>query len=160
MEERKRSGGGSFLESPVPGALGRLLVELADRVAVDTVDRVWIFPPLVKGRKEWGLVAVSCRTEDPARRRLVTGRYAAELTGTGMVFEPEFMTEGLAPPERLPSVMDGVVRRSDLPLGVPRETDVGGDAETFRRLVSEYGGVMRAEAPGTPVPPAGGEERR
>ena len=48
------------------------------------------------------------------------------------------MSEGLAPPDRLPVVMDGVVRRSDLQLGVPREEEIDGDLEAFRRLLSEY----------------------
>jgi hypothetical protein len=128
-----------FPDSPVPGAVGRLLAKLAERIGIEAMDRIWIFPPLVRGRKEWGLVAVSCGTEDPGQRTLVTGRYFAELTGTGVRFEPEFMSEGLAPPDRLTLVMDGVVRRSDLQLGVPREQVIGGDPETFRNLLVEYG---------------------
>ena len=73
----------------------------------------------------------------PTRRHALWRR--AELTGTGTVFEPEFISEGSAPPERLPSVMDGVVRRSDLQLGVPTEKTIGGDLEAFVALLSEYG---------------------
>jgi hypothetical protein len=131
-------------DSPVPEALGRLLMMLGKRVAVETMDRIWIFPPLVRGRKEWGLVAVSTRAEDPALRTLVTARYAAELTGHGMKFEPEFMSEGVAPPERLPSVMDGVARRSDLQLGVAREEVIAGDVDSFDKLLLEYGNGSHA----------------
>jgi hypothetical protein len=130
---------GVFPDSPVPEALGRLLAMLEARVGAGTVDRIWVFPPLVRGRKEWGLVVVSCLTGDPSQRALVTGRYTAELTGTGYGFEPEFISEGMAPPDRLPHVMDGVVRRSDLQLGIPRETEIGGDAEKYRSLLQEYG---------------------
>jgi hypothetical protein len=130
-----------FPESPVPEALGRLLFLVGSRIGPQSVDRIWIFPPLVRGRKEWGLVAVSCLTEEPDQRSVVTGRYAAELTGQGMDFEPEFMSEGMAPPDRLPVVMDGVVRRSDLQVGVPREEEIGGDPERFRELLSEFGVV-------------------
>ena len=77
--------------------------------------------------------------EDSALRVLITGRYAAELTGQGMKFESEFMSEGAAPPERLPSVMDGVVRRSDLQLGVAREEVIAGDVESYGNLLLEYG---------------------
>lgn len=139
-------GGGP--ESPVPDAIGRLLALLETRIGPESVDRIWIFPPLVRGRKEWGLVAVSCHTDDPAQRSLITGRYAAEMTGTGLVFEPEFMSEGLAPPDRLPVVMDGVVRRSDLQLGVPREEEIAGDLDAFRRLLSEYKPLGSQEDPG------------
>jgi len=106
------------------------------------MDRIWIFPPLIRGRKEWGLVAVSCLSEDPHQRTLVTGRYTAELTGTGVIFEPEFFSEGLAPRDRLSNVMDGVVRRSDLQLGSPREVEIRGDLLTYGRLLQEYGGEV------------------
>jgi hypothetical protein len=119
--------------------MGRLLGLLSRRVDAQTVDRLWIFPPLVRGRKEWGLVAVSCLTDDPSQRNVVTGRYTAELTGKGVLFESEFLSEGLAPPDRIPSVMDGVVRRSDLQLGVPREKHIGGNSEMFVQLLAEYG---------------------
>ena len=63
-----------------------------------------------------------------------------------MKFEPEFMSEGVAPPERLPSVMDGVVRRSDLQLGVAREEVIAGDVDAFGKLLLEYGnGPMEAD---------------
>ena len=85
------------------------------------MDRLWLFPPLVRGRKEWGLVVVSCLSGVKDQRTVITARYAAELTGTGVEFQPDLASEGVAPPERLPVVMDGVVRRSDLPLGTARE---------------------------------------
>jgi hypothetical protein len=139
MRESRQKAERGFLDSPAPEALSRLLTLLEARVGAGSVDRIWIFPPLVKGRKEWGLVAVSCLTGDPTQRALVTGRYAAELTGTGIDFEPEFVSEGTAPADRLPHVMDGVVRRSDLQLGIPREAEIGGDVDKFRGLLLEYG---------------------
>ena len=126
-------------QSPVPGVVGRMLTLLGEKIGPERMDRVWIFPPLVRGRKEWGLVAVSCRTEDPDQRELLTGSFVAELTGQGPVFQPQVASEGSAPPDRLPRIMDGVVRRSDLQLEVPREVEVGGDPDRFQALVSEYG---------------------
>jgi hypothetical protein len=148
MLEGKKAPEKKVQDSPVPEALGRLLMLLGKRVEVETMDRIWIFPPLVRGRKEWGLVAASFQAEDPALRNIVTGRYAAELTGHGMKFEPEFMSEGVAPPERLPSVMDGVVRRSDLQLGVAREEVIAGDVDSFDKLLLEYGNGPQAADPG------------
>jgi hypothetical protein len=150
MKEGNPGGERSLRESPVPDAIGRLLAALEKRVGVDSMDKIWIFPPLVRGRREWGLVAVSCHTGEPSQRTLVTGRYTAELTGTGPVFEPEFISEGSAPPERLPVVMDGVVRRSDLPLGVPKEMKIGGDVEVFAALLEEYGWKDQAADPASP----------
>jgi len=129
----------SVTESPVPEALGRLLISLGKRVGSESMDRIWVFPPLVKGREEWGLVAVSCLEADPSLRSLVTARYTAELKGDGMAFESEFLSEGTAPPDRLPQIMDGVVRRSDLQLGVPWETKIGGDPAKFQELLLESG---------------------
>lgn len=139
MKESKTVAEKTFPNSPVPEALSRLLAALRDRVGVGTMDRLWIFPPLVRGRKEWGLVAVSCLTVERSQRTLVTGTYQAEMTGKGMVFQSEFISEGVAPPERLPRVMDGVVRRSDLQLGTPREVEIGGDEDFFHDLLVEYG---------------------
>jgi len=128
-----------FPDSPVPGVVRRMLCLLGEEVGAGAIDRIWVFPPLIRGRKEWGLVAVSCLTEDPMRRELRTGRYAAELTGQGLVFAPELSTQGMAPPERLPRIMDGVVRRANLNVGVPREVSIGGDADRYAVLLDEYG---------------------
>jgi hypothetical protein len=126
-------------ESVVPDASGRLLALLGAQLGIALVDRIWVFPPLVKGRREWGLVAVSLLTGDPDRRELVTGRYSAELTGGGVVFHPEVSSQGEAPPERLPRIMDGVVRRSRLHLGLPREIQIEGDPRRFENLLLAYG---------------------
>lgn len=155
MLEGKKKGrqdlpGTESPDSPVPDAMGRLLALLGNRVGAGGVDRIWIFPPLIKGRKEWGLVAVSCLTEDPGQRSLVTGSYVAEMTGTGVLFEPQIVSEGSAPPDRLPTVMDGVVRRSDLRLRLPQVAEIGGDRDRFRRLLAEHGWVEDREPPATP----------
>jgi len=129
------------MDSPVPDAVGRVLQNVRVRVGEDRIDRVWVFPPLIRGRREWGLVAVSSLTDDPDRRTLITARYSAELTGSGSTLDFEVTMEGDAPPDRLPRVMDGVARRSDLHLGDAREVEIRGDSERFRTLILEYGGV-------------------
>ena len=144
MVEGNRQDEAGFAVSPVPEAMGRLLALLGERVGAATMDRLWIFPPLVRGRKEWGLVVVSCMMEDPAFRSLVTGRYGAELTGQGVEFDAELVNEGTAPPARLPGVMDGVVRRSELSLGMPRELEIRGNPERLRMLLEEYGWDQKA----------------
>lgn len=143
-------------ESPVPDAVGRVLGVLWERLGAEKVDRIWIFPPLVRGRKEFGLVAASCMTGAQDQRILYTARYSAELTGRGTSFESDVKMEGSAPPDRLPRVMDGVVRRSDLQLGDPREIPVEGDADAFLALAMEMGWAgppvpAETEAPGTVV---------
>lgn len=132
---------GAPSDSPVPDAVGRVLEGIRDRVGAEKVDRVWIFPPLIRGRKEWGLVAVSGLTPDPLKRTLYTARYSAELTATGTSLEFGITVEGEAPPDRLPRVMDGVARRSDLQLGEAREIEIGGDPGKLLVLVKERGGA-------------------
>ena len=138
---------GAASDSPVPDAVGRVLQGIRDRIGAEKIDRVWIFPPLIRGRKEWGLVAVSGLTRDPLRRTLYTARYMAELTSTGTSLEFGITTEGEAPPDRLPRVMDGVARRSDLQLGEAREIEIGGDPGKLLVLVKEHGGVDEPPGP-------------
>lgn len=119
----------------VPEALPRALEALGQRLGVGTLDRIWIFPPLVRGRREWGLAAASAYVEGE-RRRLVTTVYSAEQTGKGVVFDVSVVEEGEAPVGRLGRIMRGVVRRSGIFLGDPREVAIEGQPEAFRRLVS------------------------
>jgi hypothetical protein len=145
MLEGGKKGMDTGAESPVPDAVGRLLGLLEKRLDLGSVDKIWIFPPLIKGRRQLGLVAVSSFSDDPVSRNLVTARYEAELTGRGVVFDSEFLSEGTAPADRLPQIMDGVVRRSDLQLGVPREVRIGGEPELFWTLAREFGWDGRPE---------------
>jgi hypothetical protein len=113
---------------------------LAERLGAESLDRVWIFPPRVRGRKEWGLVAASRFHPEAAERRLLfTAPYTAERTGQGPVVESSLSEEGEAPPDRFPRVMNGVVRRSGEDVGEPREVEIGGDPQRFQDLIEELG---------------------
>ena len=121
----------------VPEAIPRTLQMMARRLGESEIDRLWVFPPLIVGRKERGLVAASCFTEDGARR-LYTVPYAAERTGTSLSVENSIAEEGQAPPDRLAQVMQGVVRRSEIDLGEPRVVEIAGDSEKLRALLDEF----------------------
>lgn len=124
----------------MPEALPATLRMLAERLGPETLDRLWIFPPRVRGRKEWGLVAASrFHPEAGERRLLFTAPYTAERTGQGPVVDASLCEQGEAPPDRLPRVMDGVAKRSRDELGEPREVEIAGDPERFRRLLDEWG---------------------
>jgi len=118
----------------VPGALLMALVHLEEKVPPSRVDRLWIFPPLARGRRESGLIAASCYAEED-RRLLVTLAYRAEETGKGITFEPVLQEEGEAPADRIPRVIEGVVRRAGGSPVEPRCVRIGGDPEALRAWV-------------------------
>lgn len=122
----------------VPEALPRTLIRLRDRLGVENIDRLWVFPPVRKGRREQGLIAVSIFQEGEERRSMVTVAYNAEHTGKGITVEPSFTEEGKAPPDRFPGVMQGVVRRGGEEKGEPREVVIDASAESFEELMEEY----------------------
>jgi len=121
----------------VPEALPRTLQALARTLGIPEIDCLWLFPPLIKGRKEWGLVSVSCFADGGARH-VLTARYAAERTGKGLTIDMGLSEEGSAPPDRLPRVMTGVSARSDLGLGEARVVEIGGREEDFQELLDEF----------------------
>jgi len=129
----------------VPEALPRVVRLVGRRLGVAEIDRLWVFPPLKQGRRESGLVAVSCYEANESTRRLVTASYVAERTGKGLVVEPAIQEEGSAPPDTLPRVIAGVVKRAGLELGDPREVPVEGEAEAFETLMGEFDPVLLEE---------------
>ncbi len=136
----------------VPEALPRTLREVGTRLGPAAIDCLWIFPPLVRGRREWGLVAAGC-FDGRGARRLVTARYSAQRTGKGLYLDTRLHDEGVAPADRLPRVMEGVVRRGPEPLGSPRLVELGGAAEAFESLIGEYPGEFFTEpVVGPPLP--------
>ena len=123
----------------VPEAIPRVLLRVRDQLGVPAIDRLWIFPPVRKGRREQGLLAVSTFLDDAEdRRSMVTVAYVAELTGRGVTVTPSLTREGEAPPDRFPAVIEGVVRRSGDELGEPREVEIDGDPTRFEELLEEF----------------------
>lgn len=126
----------------VPEALPRALQQLRDRLGVEALDRLWIFPPMRRGRRERGLIAVCAFQEGEERRQLITVTYTAEETGKeGVKVETGFTHEGEAPADRFPTVMKGVVLRGGEERGEPREVEIDGVAEKLDELLEEMGVV-------------------
>lgn len=109
---------------------------------MEAIDRLWIFPPVRRGRREQGLVAVSTFRGSEDRRGLLTVSYNAEHTGRGVTFEPTFTDQGEAPPDRFPPVMRGVVRRADEEGEEAREVDISASAQNFEGLMEEFDDVF------------------
>ena len=122
----------------VPEALPRTLHRIREQLGAERIDRLWIFPPLIRGRREQGLVAVSVYGSAPESRQLHSASYSAERTGVGLTVNQTILEQGDAPPDRLPRVMDGVVRRARDELGEPREVVLEGRSEVFDELMAEF----------------------
>lgn len=132
----------------VPEALPRTLVRLRAELGVERIDRLWIFPPVRRGRREQGLIAVSTFQEDDSRRGMVTVSYKAEQTGRGVTVEPVLTDQGEAPPDRFPPVMAGTVRRAGEASEEAREVEISASPEKFEELMEEYDDVfIRAGEP-------------
>lgn len=131
----------------MPEALPRAVREIGSRLGAGRLDRIWLFPPLKRGRRERGLVAASTFDAAGGGRRLFSAPYAAERSGGALYFGVSVKEEGEAPAERLPRIMRGVVHRSGDDLGDPREVEVGGDPARFEELVGEFdAGLFEEEA--------------
>lgn len=135
---------GDAADPGVPEGLATTIALVRRRLGADSIDRLWIFPPMTRGRRERGLVAISCFAET-GRRRLLTAAYLARRRGLDLGVEPELVEQGLAPADSLPRVMNGVVRRESLQLGEPREVVIGGDTAMLNGLVAELEERVRVQ---------------
>lgn len=124
----------------VPEALGQALEVLVEKLGARPIGTLWLFPPLRSGRREHGLICAALDDAmDGDRQLLVTLAYRAEETGKGVEFHSRFTEEGEAPPERLPVVIEGVVRRADAGSGEPRRVPIERDPERVDSLLVELG---------------------
>lgn len=127
----------------VPEALPRTLVRVRNELGVETMDRIWVFPPIRRGRKESGLVVASLHLdEDAGRRRLVTVSYTAERRGLDLTVESNVTEEGAAPPDMLPRVMEGVVRRAGEDHTDAREVAIEREPERYEELLGEFDATL------------------
>ena len=122
----------------VPEALPRVLIRVRDHFGSELIDRLWLFPPVRRGRREQGLVAVSTFLEGQERRDMVTVAYTAEHSGAGVSIETSFTQEGEAFPERFPAVMLGVVNRTRETPGEAREVEISGSGQKFEELMEDF----------------------
>ena len=122
----------------VPEALPRVLIRVRDHFGSELIDRLWLFPPVRRGRREQGLVAVSTFLEGQERRAMVTVAYTAEHSGAGVSIETSFTQEGEAFPERFPAVMLGVVNRTKETPGEAREVEISGSGQKFEELMEGF----------------------
>ena len=121
-----------------PEALPRVLIRVRDHFGSELIDRLWLFPPVRRARREQGLVAVSTFLEGQQRRAMVTVAYTAEHSGAGVSIETCFTQEGEAFPDRFPAVMLGVVNRTKETPGEAREVEISGSGQKFEELMEGF----------------------
>ena len=114
------------------------MIRVRDHFGSELIDRLWLFPPVRRGRREQGLVAVSTFLEGQERRAMVTVAYTAEHSGAGVSIETSFTQEGEAFPERFPAVMLGVVNRTRETPGEAREVEISGSGQKFEELMEDF----------------------
>jgi hypothetical protein len=93
------------------------------------------------------VVAVSLFGEGGDRRRLLTLAYQAARSGLDLTLEQTFHEEGEAPPELLPRVMEGVVRRAGEGHGDPREVEIAVAGALYDALGKEFDPALLAMDP-------------
>lgn len=128
---------------PPPTQIQSLLRSLAGRVPPELIDQVWVFPARLRERSETAVVvATAFHPDDPERRRVLTAHYLARRGEKGKMDVQEMVLDhAVAPAERLPAVIEGVVRRLDDDLAAlePKQRDIGGDVEAWLALLEELG---------------------
>ena len=103
----------------------QLLRELPARFPVSRIERIWLFGPREIHGRESGLVVLSLLSPDDPRdglRQVVTWRYEAERVRGRLQRSDTVAEEGWAPADRIPRVIEGVLRR----LGNATENPIAG----------------------------------
>jgi hypothetical protein len=104
------------MTAPAPeSGWDRLAQVVAAEIPVAEVDRVWCFPVLRQGQREFGTAVIARRDGDDAERvRIYTARYLLQIKGKERgKFEANLEQVGSGPVERLPELLEEAHRRSD-----------------------------------------------
>jgi hypothetical protein len=118
----------------------RTMAELPELVPIGRLDRIWVFPPRVVGEVESGLLVLSLRPEgeereEGERREVVTLQYELKSGKGAPPLSREITSRGWAPPERVPQLIAGVVRRLGSEEEEPVSEAIEGDPERFGHFV-------------------------
>lgn len=125
--------------------LAAALGAIAQRLPPERVDAVWLFSARQLGARESGLAVVSTFAEgDEARRTrtIHTLHYVSDPQPRGApVRTDELVEQGTVPLERIDRIIEGVLRRLDVP-ETPDVREVAGDANRWTGLLAELGGAQ------------------
>lgn len=126
--------------------LAAALAAAAERIAPERVDAVWLFSARQLGARESGLAVLSVFPEDDERRRtrtIYTLHYVLEPPAPRArpVRTDELAEQGTVPLDRIDRIIEGVLRRLDVP-ETPDVRETGGDGGLWAALLAELGGVV------------------
>lgn len=123
------------------GSIAAHLDDLASRIPIAQIDRVWIFPTRrVAGAYSTVIVIAAFEDDGPAsegRRRVLTAHYTARVDRRGRIAVEAALDEhGAASVDRIGRVVEGVLRRLDEELlaSPPQEAHIGGNVERWAAL--------------------------
>ena len=128
--------------APLTEAARQLLRELPATVPVARIDRVWLFAPREVAGKESGLLVLSLLPEgeeDGSQRRVVTIRYEAERTRGRLRRTDTVAEQGSAPAERIPRLIEGVLRRLRDEAAEPVTHAIGGVPDRWHAWLATLG---------------------
>jgi GNAT superfamily N-acetyltransferase len=137
-------------------ALAAALGAIAERIPPERVDAVWLFPARQLGARESGLAVLSVFAEDDERRRtrtIHTLHYVLEPPApkTKPMRTDELEEQGTVPLDRIDRIIEGVLRRLDVP-ETPDVRETGGDAGKWAELLAELSGIpLNTSAPAVPA---------
>ncbi|HEU0012510.1 MAG TPA: hypothetical protein VFQ45_02440 [Longimicrobium sp.] len=120
--------------------LAAALAGVTERVPPEGVDQVWLFPPRQLGARQSGLAVLAAYVEgDESRgqRTIWTVRYVVEppQPRARPVRTDELAEQGTVPLDRVERIIEGVLRRLDVP-ETPDVRDTRGDAEKWEAVLA------------------------
>ena len=143
MQDGSAAAGLGRIDPALAAALGTI----AQRLPPERIDAVWLFPPRQLGARESGLAVLSVFPEgDEARRTrtIHTLHYVMEPPAPRArpVRTDELAEQGTVPLDRVDRIIEGVLRRLDVP-ETPDVREIGGDGGKWNELLASLsGGVL------------------
>lgn len=126
-----------------------LIRSIPERVPLERIQRIWIFPAHQGKSRETGLFVIGSRSDDEGAAGLQavhTLRYQAETVKGKLSIEEQFVEEGWAPPDRIDRIIEGTLARAGDDLGEPDELEIQGEEEGWREILESYGALLDPES--------------
>jgi hypothetical protein len=121
----------------------RVLTGLPERIPPERIDCVWRFAPRDLNGRESGLLVLSlfdqAEPTGPARE-LVTLQYEAEMARNEIRVTDLLTSQGRAPADRIPRLIEGVLARLEDEREDPVAEEIRGDPERWARLLARAAG--------------------